>query len=401
MLNKQEFMSNKQLKSFLVGLAVSVLVIASFFVGGLADRIFVIKPLDYLAKRPSATQDVENRYDAGVTSLGQMIDGQFVVPDIAEASSESVVTVSIHKQQAIIEPQSLFDQFGFFGFPRGETRIEEIQQDIGTGFVVRGNLVVTNKHVVSDTNAEYQVIDKDEQEYQVTQIYRDPSLDMAILQVEGFEAPALALGDSDQLRVGEPVIAIGTALGQFRHTVTAGVISGLGRTITATGPTGFENLENVIQTDASINPGNSGGPLINARGEVIGVNVATTGAENISFAIPINVVKAALENFEKTGEFDRPMLGIRYTVISERAALFNEVPQGAYVIEVIQGGSAEQAGLQQGDIITKFNNERIDEENELARLVNQQSVGAKVTLEVWREGHTQTIDVTLKNTQDN
>ncbi len=394
-------MSNKQLKSFLVGLAVSVLIIASFFVGGLADRIFVIKPLDYLAKRPGLMQDDQSRFDAGVTSLGQMIEGEFVVPDIAEASSESVVTVSIQKQQAIIEPQNLFNQFGFFGFPQGETRIEEVQQDIGTGFVVRGNLVVTNKHVVSDTNAGYSVIDKAEREHEVTKIYRDPTLDMAILQVEDFEAPALALGDSDQLRVGEPVIAIGTALGQFRHTVTAGVISGLGRTITASGPTGFENLENVIQTDASINPGNSGGPLINARGEVIAVNVATTGAENISFAIPINVVKAALENFEKTGEFDRPMLGIRYTVISERAALYNEVPQGAYIIEVAEGGSADQAGLQQGDIITEFNNEKIDEENELARLVNQQQVGAKVNLEVWRDGRTQTVILTLTNTANN
>ena len=144
--------------------------------------------------------------------------------------------------------------------------------------------MVTNKHVVSDVQG-YLVIDKDNKEYTVTDIYRDPANDLAIIRVEGLSKPALPMGDSDSVRVGEPAIAIGTALGEFPQSVTSGIVSGVGRGIQAGGAgVGLENLENVIQTDAAINPGNSGGPLLNAAGEVIGVNVAVTqGAENIGF----------------------------------------------------------------------------------------------------------------------
>lgn len=391
-------MKNKQLKSFLVGLFVSVLVVASFFVGGLADRLFVIKPLDYVFKRTPLSPVSSTESGSGVTKLGRITTNGYNIPDIAQRASESVMTVSIRTQQRIIEPGSLFGPFGLF--EQGETRVEEIQQDIGSGFVAQNNLIITNKHVVSTAQAEYFVIDNEGQEFEVTDIYRDPTLDLAILQVEDFSASALPLGDSNQVRVGERVIAIGTALGRFRHTVTTGVISGLGRSITASGPSGFENLENVIQTDAAINPGNSGGPLISSQGEVVGVNVATTGAENISFAIPINIVKAALENFEETGEFNRPMLGVRYSFITEQAAIANEVPQGAYIQNLLSGSSAEQAGLESGDIITRFDGERIDEENELAQLINQSQVGEQVTLEVWRDGQTREVQATLNSNQN-
>ncbi len=393
-------MKNKQLKSFLLGLLVSVLLIAAFFTGAIADRLFVIKPLDYFFKRTpsSLRQEIDQ---TGDTSLGEMIQqGDYSVADIAAKASESAVTVSIKKKQQVIDPMGIFDNFGLFGFRAPETQVEEIQRDIGSGFVIEGHLVVTNKHVVGDSNAEYLVIDNDNKEYKVQDIYRDPSLDLAILQVSNFDAPPLDLGDSDQLRVGEPVIAIGTALGEFRHTVTHGVISGLGRGITArSGLSQVETLEGVIQTDAAINPGNSGGPLINSSGQVIGVNVATTQAENISFAIPINVVKSAVNNFKQTGQFDRPMLGVRYRMITEQAALFNEVPQGAYLVEVLAGGSADQAGLQPRDIITKFDGEKLDEDNELASLINQKKVGARVEIEYWRDDQTQKTIVTLKSNQ--
>ncbi len=391
-------MKNKQLKSFLIGLLVSVVVITSFFLGGIADRLFVLKPLDFFMEQSNFEQTGRSQQ---TSELGQMMaGGDYSIADVAQQASKSVVTVSIKKQQRVIDPRSLFGQFGFFGFDRNGGSVEEIQQDIGSGFVVEGNLIVTNKHVVSDPQAEYSVIDNNDNEYPVTEIYRDPTLDMAILQVKDFSAPTLALGDSDEVRVGEPVIAIGTALGQFRHTVTTGVVSGLSRAITAGGMSGFENLENVIQTDAAINPGNSGGPLINARGEVIGVNVATAAAENISFAIPINVVRAALENFEETGEFERPMLGVRYSFISERAALANEVPQGAYIVEVIEGSSADNVGLQEGDIIVEFAGEKIDETNELAKLINQQTVGARVNVEIWRNDEKQQLLIRLQKNQN-
>jgi S1-C subfamily serine protease len=393
-------MKNKQLKSFLLGLLVSVLLIAAFFTGAIADRLFVIKPLNYFFKRaPSSSQQELDQ--TGDTSLGEMMQqGDYSVADIAAKASESAVTVSIKKKQQVVDPRGIFDNFGLFGFRAPETQVEEIQRDIGSGFVIEGGLVVTNKHVVGDPNAEYLIIDNEDKEYKVQDIYRDPSLDLAILQVNNFNALPLELGDSDQLRVGEPVIAIGTALGEFRHTVTHGVISGLGRGITArSGLSQVEALEGVIQTDAAINPGNSGGPLINSSGQVIGVNVATAQADNISFAIPINVVKSAVNNFKQTGRFDRPMLGVRYRMITEQAALFNEVPQGAYLVEVLAGGSADQAGLQPRDIITKFDGEKLDENNELASLINQKKVGDRVELEYWRDGQTKNTAVTLKSNQ--
>jgi serine protease Do len=398
-------MKNQQLKPYLVGLLVSVFVIASFFIGAVADRLFIIKPLNNFVERApliSSSGKSELTVSQNTSSLGLMMQaGRTAVADIAEKASESAVTVSIKTQQRVIDPNSIFSQFGFFGFDQSEARIEEIQKDIGSGFVVEGNLIVTNKHVVADVTAQYLIIDQDDQEYEVTEIYRDPTLDLAILQVKDFSAPALALGDSDQLRVGESVIAIGTALGQFRHTVTTGVVSGVGRSITASGATGqFEDLQNVIQTDAAINPGNSGGPLIDDQGYVIGVNVAMASAENVSFAIPINVVKAALNNFNQTGQFDRPMMGISYSVISERAALLNEVPQGAYLVEVAVGGSADEAGLVSGDIITEFAGEKIDEQNKLAELINQQKIGTKVALKVWHDGKEKQLTVVLKSNQN-
>ncbi|MBD3279310.1 MAG: PDZ domain-containing protein [Candidatus Pacebacteria bacterium] len=388
-------------KTFLLGLSISFLVLISFFAGAVADRVFVIKPLDYLLDRQiKVTSSVERQPSS---LLGELLPGEdsFSVPDIAEAASASVVTVSIKKQQRVLDPaeQGIFGEFGFgFNLPQGE--LKEIQRDIGTGFVVSNDdeyFIVTNRHVVNDPKAEYLVIDKNNQEYQVSKLYRDPANDLAILQVDGLESPALPLGNSDQLRVGEQVIAIGTALGEFRHTVTTGVISGLGRGITAGNPLAgmVESIEGVIQTDAAINPGNSGGPLINIAGRVIGVNVATANAENISFAIPINVVKASIKNFAETGKFARPFLGVRYQPISEQAAILNEVPQGVYLTEIVAGSTAAAAGLQPGDIITEFADQSL-KENDLAVLINQQKIGDTVTIKFWRKGEQQSVEVKLQ-----
>lgn len=391
-----------QLKTFFLGLSVSLLILVSFFAGALADRVFVIKPVDFLTgERASQSQTQMQR-----SPLGSLISGNepvaavSSVADVAEITAQSVVTVSISKQQRVFEPNQT-DPFGFgiFGFG-GTERIEQIQRDIGTGFIVDGGFVITNRHVVSDARASYTVIDRNEQEYTVSNIYRDPSNDLAILQIEGNDLPVLQLGDSDQIRVGESVIAIGTALGEFRHTVTTGVISGLGRGIEATDGYGFESLDGVIQTDAAINPGNSGGPLLNANGEVIGVNVAVSAVgQNIGFAIPINVVKASLDNFNQTGQFDRPFLGVSFRMISEQAALFNDVPQGAYIVEVVPGSVAEEAGIQPGDIITEFAGESMDEETNLAALINNQKIGDRVGVVYWRDDQRQVTEVTLREQQ--
>jgi serine protease Do len=385
-----------QVKAFAFGVSISLLILIAFFAGGLADRVFVIKPLDFLAKRAGVNAPSTSS-DSTASPLSDLLKQSSSLEDIVDVSSRAVVTVSIKKQQRVID--SYGDLFGLRVPVPGSQRIEQIKQDIGTGFIIDGGgLIVTNKHVVSDDQAQYTVIDKDDKEYPVTNIYRDPTNDLAIIKVEGSNLPALPMGDSDKIRPGQEVIAIGTALGEFRHTVTKGVVSGLGRGIQATDGFGFESLEGVIQTDAAINPGNSGGPLLDTKGSVIGVNVAVSAAaENIGFAIPINVVKASLDNFNKTGQFERPFMGVRYQVITKKAALANEVAEGAYVLEVIAGSSAADAGLQTGDIITSFDGKAVNETSqELATMINNKKIGDRVEIEYWRNGERAKMTVTLK-----
>jgi len=321
--------------------------------------------------------------------------------NIVEELSDSVVTVAIKKMDLKSDVGTFFDLFDFFRYPQRNMpeEYEEIQQDIGTGFVVGDEkFVITNRHVVSDTEAEYKIVDYSDKEYEVIKIYRDPVNDLAILQVKDLNVDSIPLGDSDLLRVGEDVVAIGTALGEFRHTVTTGVISGLGRGITAgDGFGGFvESLDNVIQTDAAINPGNSGGPLINRCGEVIGINVAVSrNAENIGFSIPVNVLKKSLENFENTGKFERAFLGVKYSMITEQAALRNEVPVGAYVTEVVKNSSADDAGIKVGDIIVSFNGVKLSDTS-LAELVNKTKVGDRVKVKIYRWEDDKEIELDVK-----
>jgi serine protease Do len=225
---------------------------------------------------------------------------------------------------------------------------------------------------------------------------------LAILRVEGMQAPALPLGNSDALQVGEGVIAIGTALGQFRHTVTTGVISGVGRGIEASSGAGMtESLEGVIQTDAAINPGNSGGPLLNMDGVVIGVNVAVSvSAQNIGFALPINVIKDSIANFEKTGQFNRPFLGVSYRMISEQAAVMNNLPQGAYLVEITPESTAATLGLEAGDVLTTINSSKLSESNDLIKIVNSLSIGDKIEVTFWRKGEALTKSGTVQGLQN-
>lgn len=327
----------------------------------------------------------------------KILNEESAVIDVAEQASPSVVTVSIKKTEKFIKNGRPFgfdpfmDPFGSL-FERPQIGERQVEHDIGSGFIVSADgLIVTNKHVVSDTDAEYKVITNDDKEYKVTKIDRDPLNDLAILKIEASDLKPLELGDSDNLKVGQFAIAIGTALGEFRHTVTTGVISGLGRGITAGDSFSMsaEELDNVIQTDAAINPGNSGGPLLNSAGQVIGVNVAiASNGENIGFALPINIIKTALNKFEKRGGFKtRAFLGVRYFMISQEAALQNEVPQGAYIQEVVEGSPAEKAGIQPGDIITKIDDQSLkDVEGGLAGLIADHKGGDKISIEYYRDG---------------
>lgn len=304
-----------------------------------------------------------------------IIQEENAVISAVEKTSSSVVAIGVTRR--VVNP------FDPFAIPRSE------DSTIGTGFVVSGKgIIVTNKHVVSKVGGGYSVVTKDGQKYDVQRIYRDPLLDMAIVQINASNLTPLELGDSSRLKVGQTVIAIGNALGRFTNTVTTGVVSGLGRRVVAGDPFSgsAESLDNLIQTDAAINPGNSGGPLLNSAGQVIGVNVATTeGAQNIGFAIPINSVQEIVDEFVKKGSVTRPFLGIKYRFISRDLAILNEVPQGAYIQEVLAGGPAEKAGIKSGDIITKVNGESINSEDKISKVISSGTIGARLDLTIWRD----------------
>ena len=383
------------MKRFLTGFAIGIIILASVLGGAISDRLFGYKPLDRWFPREQGTEQ-EN----GTGREIQVLREESLVIDVVEKAGSSVVTVGIKKTVQTFNPFDIdiFDPFGVFGRPSSE---EKVEQNIGTGFIISSDgMIVTNKHVVADTKAEYKIITKDDQEYKVIKVYRDPANDLAILKVEASGLKPIELGDSDNLKVGQFVIAIGTALGEFRNTVTTGVISGLGRGITAGDPfSGYvERLDDVIQTDAAINPGNSGGPLLNSSGQVIGVNVAVSQqGENIGFTIPINIVKASLKNFEETGRFTRASLGVRYKMIGRKLALLNEVPEGAYIVEVIDGSAAAEAGLIEGDIIVKIDDQAVREEDGgLVKIIGKYKVGDKIRVEIWREGETKTFEIVLE-----
>lgn len=379
------------MKKFLSGVAVGIILMAALVAGAVADRLGGMSFLDQIVPRSTVVSD------GGLVQ--RVLTEESVVIEVAEDVSPSVVTVSETREQVIVDP--FFDTFGMFRIP-GRSRSETVEQDIGSGFIVsEDGLVVTNRHVVNNLDSKYSVVTKDGEEHSVTKIYRDPINDLAILQIEksnGLEP--VVLGDSSNLKVGQFVIAIGTALGEFRHTVTTGVISGLGRGIEAGDPFSgsFEQLDNVIQTDAAINPGNSGGPLLDSAGQVIGVSVAVAGgAENIGFAIPINIVKESLENFNQTGRFSRAYLGVRYQMISQEAALVNEVPEGAYIVEVVEGSPAQEAGIEEGDILVKIDGEKLTEEDGgLAAVISRKKVGDRVSLEIFRDGESLSMQTTLQ-----
>lgn len=337
----------------------------------------------------------------GVSSLNlspdriKVVEEENVITEVVERVSPSVVTVGISQTR---RAGDIFDFNPFDPFsPQG--RGTTIEQDIGSGFIISGDgLVVTNKHVVSVPNAKYRVITADDKSYDIVKIYRDPDSDLAIVKIDATGLTPIEMGDSDNIKVGQMAIAIGTALGEFRNTVTVGVISGVGRGITAGDPfaSSAERLDNVIQTDAAINPGNSGGPLLNSAGQVIGVNTAVSAeGQSIGFALPINTVKEAVNNFNTTGQFNRPFVGVEYRMISRQVAVLNEIPEGAYVMNIVEGSPAERAGIQPDDIITRINGDKVTTANDLARIVGKKKVGDVVSCTVWREGEERTFTVTL------
>ena len=321
--------------------------------------------------------------------------------EVAKKACPAVVTIIITKDLPKIEGFYFFPFWGEeFIFPKFKEKKEKTKIGGGSGFIVSPDgLVLTCNHVVSDPEADYTVIVTPKEKYSAKILARDPLVDIAVLKINTKEAlPYLELGDSDKIELGEQVLAIGNPLGEFEDTISAGIVSGLSRRITAYGGIPFKatTLRGLIQTDAAINPGNSGGPLVNMEGKVIGINTAMVlGAQNIGFAIPINYAKKILEEVKKYGRIRRPFLGVRYVILNDQLAKLHKLPKnfGALIIResfgepaIVKDSPAEKAGLKEYDIILEIDGEKITEDNPLADVLATKKIGDEIFLKVWRDG---------------
>ncbi len=345
-----------------------------------------------------------------------------LVINAVDKTSPAVVSIIISKDVPVLKQyfqdandpfgNSLFGNQGFsFQIPMyqdsGETEKKQIGG--GSGFIVSSDgYIVTNKHVAADDTAEYSVFTKDGTEYKAEIIDKDTINDLAILKIEGDNFPYLEFDDSNNIKVGQTAIAIGNPLLEFDNSVSVGVISGLSRDITA--GTSFmgqtERLEDVIQTDTAINPGNSGGPLLNLQGKVIGVNVAIANGENISFSIPSNTIKEAVDSVIKNGRIIRPYLGIRYIPITDSIKEKNNLTvdygdlvqrgQTAEELAVIPGSPADKAGIVENDIILEVDGEKLNDGKSLAKIVGSKNVGDTVTLKIMHKDKEEDVKVTLE-----
>jgi len=321
--------------------------------------------------------------------------------DSVKKVAPSVVSIVISKHLPKIKSLYPAPFLGPFAF--GETDgTEMVKVGGGSGFVVHPDgLVLTNKHVVFDADAEYTVITTDLKEYSGKVISRDPINDIAVLKINAKGLPAVRLGNSSKLELGQTVIAIGNALGLFSNTVSKGIISGLSRKISASLGTGgqMEHLRGVLQTDVAINQGNSGGPLIDLDGEVVGINTAIIyGAQNIGFSIPINWAKQDLEDIIKHGRIIKPFIGLQYVMLnSELKGKYSlPVDYGALVVRdhipnsvaVVPESPADKAGVKENDVITALNGEKLTEEKDLQDMIQKCAVGDNIELTVLRKNET-------------
>lgn len=362
----------KTTKFILVSLWVISVVLILFGSANFLDNLN--NPLEGLFSK-NKYSDIEKKL------ITNQVEEESVVIDVVEKVSPAVVSIVVKTVD--------FDLF---------TGPSLNESGIGTGFIVSSNgLIVTNSHVVDNARGEYSVVTKDGVSYEVEKIHLDQTTDLAILEIVARDLPTLELGDSDNLKIGQKAIAIGNALGRFQNTVSVGVVSGIGRQVSAGGGFGTRTSihENAIQTDAALNPGNSGGPLLNSSGQLIGINFATTfGADNISFAIPVNELKPILESFIKEGRIVKPYMGVSYSVITKEISALRNLPEGAFVSRVLPDSPADKAGIERGDIITKFDGNDVGRDFSIANGVAKMKVGDSVELEIDRSG--EKINVTLE-----
>ncbi len=396
-----------------------VTVVTSVIVGGVAGGVIGAG----VAGSGGFGQWLEDVFSTAPPSVGTTasesvplaVEEESATTDVVAAASPAVGSIIINKDLSKYYNLTGPDVFSFpdffeFGSPSSGTGADGLQQvGAGTGFLVSPDgYVLTNKHVVSGAEDEaYTFITSDGTSYDAKVIGTDPFNDLAVVKIEGTDLPYLTLGDSDSLKNGQTVIAIGNTLSEYSNTVTKGVISGIGRRIEAGDGNGqSETIENALQTDAAINRGNSGGPLLNLAGQVVGINTAVDfEGQLIGFAIPANVADPVIDSARAEGRIIRPYLGIRYRIVTKEFAEQNDLAAeyGALIVKgteddpgVIAGSPAEKAGLAELDIVLEVGGQRIDEEHSLTSALQQYRVNDTVELKVLSGTEERIVSVTLE-----
>ncbi len=326
----------------------------------------------------------------------------FNQPDFEAAAAISVHAV-VHIKSEFQKKSMVYDDFfEFFNFGGHSQPREYISpySAMGSGVIVSPEgLIVTNNHVVQEAT-DILVTLNDKREYKATIVGTDPSTDLALIKIEEKGLPFLTYGNSDEVKIGEWVLAVGNPF-NLTSTVTAGIVSAKARNINILGSQGA--IESFIQTDAAINPGNSGGALVNTRGELIGINAAIASGTGYytgySFAIPVNIVRKVVDDFTKFGKIQRAYLGVYYREIDDQFAKekgFTNL-RGIYVDDVVDGGPAAIAGIKQGDVITQIDSTPVNGKAELMEIIGQKNPGSRVSVELQRDGKEYVLALTMQS----